>query len=60
LWLPPRFEVIVNWTNGSHMLGFITPDFLPICLMIMAASAIFHTLICVGVVYRQVLNWLRC
>jgi len=31
------------------MLSFITPNFLPICLMIMAASAVFQALICVGV-----------
>jgi hypothetical protein len=26
-----------------HILGFITPNFLTICLMIMAALAIFHS-----------------
>jgi len=37
------------------MLGFITPKFLPICLMIMAASAIFRALIYVGVVIGKFL-----
>jgi len=31
------------------MLSFVTPNFLPISLMIMAASAIFQALIWVGV-----------
>jgi hypothetical protein len=39
-----------------HILGFITPNFLSISLMIMAASAIFQALIdLVGSGYVQVL-----
>ena len=37
------------------MLGFITPNFLPICLMIMAASAILQAMIWVGVVIGKFL-----
>jgi hypothetical protein len=33
-----------------HMLGYITPNILPICLVIVAASAIFLALIYVEVV----------
>jgi len=32
-----------------HILGFITPNFLPIFVMIIAALAIFQVWICVGV-----------
>jgi hypothetical protein len=32
-----------------HTLGFITPNFLPICLIVMVAFAIFQAWICVGV-----------
>ena len=37
------------------MLGFITPYFLAICVMIMAASAIFQSLIWVEVVIGKFL-----
>jgi hypothetical protein len=49
--LPASFEVVVNWTVCSviHMLGFITPDFLHICVMIIAGLLIFQILILVGV-----------
>jgi len=36
--------------NVNHILGFITPSFLPIFVMIMAALAIFQTWIWIGVV----------
>ena len=39
---------ICTW-HIIHILGFITPDILPICLMIMAALAIFQALIYLGV-----------
>jgi len=38
-----------------HMLAFVTPNFLPICLIIVAASAIFQALIWVGVVIGKIL-----
>ena len=37
------------------MLGFITPNFLPICLIIISSLAIFQSLICVGVVIGKFL-----
>ena len=39
-----------------HILGLITPNFLPICLMIMAALSVFQAWICVGVVIAKSLN----
>ena len=39
-----------------HMLGFITPNFLPIFVMIIAALAIFQAWICVGVSKGKLLN----
>jgi hypothetical protein len=42
--------------NIIHILGFITPNFLPICLMIMLDLSIFLSWICVGVVMGKSLN----
>jgi hypothetical protein len=42
-----RYDELDPW-HIIHILGFITPDFLPICLMIMAALAIFQAWISVG------------
>ena len=39
-----------------HMLGFITPNFLPIFVMIIAALAIFQAWIWVGVNIGEFLN----
>jgi hypothetical protein len=39
-----------------HMLGFITPNFLPTFVMIIGASAIFHAWIWVEVGIGKVLN----
>ena len=39
-----------------HILGFITPNFLPICVMIIAALAIFQAWISVGVGIGKFLN----
>jgi len=39
---------LVPW-HIIHLLGFITLNFLPICLMIMAALAIFQAWVSVGV-----------
>jgi len=35
-------NLIVDWTHIIHVLGYITPKFLPISLMIMAVLAIFQ------------------
>ena len=42
--------------NTMHMLGFITPNFLPIFVMIIAALAIFQAWIWVGVCIGEFLN----
>ena len=42
--------------NFIHILGFITPNFLPIFVMIIAALAIFKAWIFVGVVMGKFLN----
>ena len=44
--------------NIIHMLRFITPKFLLIFVMIIAALAIFQALICVGVCIGKFLNGL--
>ena len=44
--------------NIIHILRFITPNFLPIFVMIIAALAIFQALICVGVGVGKFLNGL--
>jgi len=44
--------------NIIHILGFITPNFLPIFVMILAALAIFQAWICVGVGKGNFLNGL--
>ena len=45
-----KSEVVMNWTVWSviHILGLITPNFLYICVMIIAALAIFQALISMG------------
>ena len=45
-----KSEVVMNWTVCSviHILGFIIPNFLHICVMIIAALAIFQALIWMG------------
>jgi hypothetical protein len=35
--------------NIIHLVGFITPNFLPVCLVIIAALAIFQAWIWMGV-----------
>jgi len=42
--------------NIMHILSFITPNFLPICLMIMSALSIFQPCIWVGVGIGKFLN----
>jgi len=42
------YRELYPW-NIIHILGLITPNFLPICVMIMAALAIFQEWIRVGV-----------
>jgi len=44
--------------NIIHILGVITPNFLPIFVMIIAALAIFQAWICVGVGIGKFLNGL--
>ena len=46
-----KSEVVMNWTVWSiiHILGFITPDFLHICVMIIAGLLKFQALIWMGV-----------
>ena len=39
-----------------HVLGFVTPNFLPIFVMIIAALAIFQAWICVGLSKGKFLN----
>ena len=47
-----KSEVVMNWTVWSviHILGFITPNFLDICVMIIAGLLIFQILIWMGVI----------
>jgi len=49
--LLPSFEGVMNWTVWSiiHILGFITPNFLHICVMIIEALLKFQALILMGV-----------
>jgi len=46
-----KSEVVMNWTVCTviHILGFITPNFLHICVMIAAGLLIFQILISMGV-----------
>jgi len=44
--------------NIIHILGFITPNFLPIFVIIIAALAIFQAWICMGLSKGKFLNGL--
>jgi len=48
----------MNWTVLSiiHILGFITANFLHICVMIIAALLIFQALISMAVTYGKCLT----
>jgi len=35
-------NLMIDWTHIIHVLGYITPKFLPISLMIMAVLAVFQ------------------
>ena len=45
--------------NIIHILGFVTPNILPIFVMIIAALAIFQAWVCVAVGIGKFLNGLR-
>jgi len=42
------------------MLGFITANFLPVCVKIVAALAMFSGMDLGGCGYRQFFKWLGC
>jgi len=37
-----EMNLMIDWSHIVHVLGYITPNFLPISVMIMAVSTIFQ------------------